>query len=674
MSPTLLLGLRYALGRGRVLANGRSRRSICFFCSLSGQNAPASRIARPGLLRETRKFPGFTTSRYQSTETAPTEVPLTDPRQDLEHALLELQTHAANYVNLSRLQLALHNLREQPGDESIRVAFLGVTNGSLEPGNTAKSLLRLVLADPLEPRREWETRLQSHDASKPLIVRIGPAPTSPEDAIRSEKLETARDSIMPEIKVSSPTLNKANLEMLLMEADTLTLAKTSEPNTLEDSVLVPTVDLSKPSSTHPEPITTPVHMALLVGDGILGAASILSLPILESQETTRAAVNFSSLDPNDMAGCPVTKIDIKAGDHGLELFRASVNNVMEFENLWTESNIGRISEWLRINTLPSSPDQTPGGMTKPPVRNLIKSLLQNTSATIQAEEAKGISETLAASVSPHSAARLNQALSEWSQNAHQELEQQLEVAFSSRPWRKLNWWKLFWRVDDVGMLSSDMLSLRFLPEAERGVIYLAGRVQEARLAVSQSEHHQQVLYPGPTLSSGPSAADVISSSSTRQRTAAIVPPGPTVVGGGSTYPSYIPYTRNYLQERTVPALQALAQKLVLQSVSTAGLTSVLGVLSYLSALGAYESGTIAALGLVLSLRRLQSKWENARGFWEGEVREEGRKAVRATEDCVARVIEGAANVGREEQGRRMEELERVRGIIQRAEEALGRMR
>ncbi|KAK4219199.1 hypothetical protein QBC37DRAFT_410500 [Rhypophila decipiens] len=675
MSPTPLLGLRYALGRGRVLANGRSRRSICFFCSLSGHNAPASRITRPGLLREKRKFPGFTTSRCQSTETATTEVPITDPRQDLEHALLELQTHAANYVNLSRLQLALHNLREQPGDESIRVTFLGVTNGSLEPGNTAKSLLRLVLADPLEPRREWETRLQSHDASKPLIVRIGPAPTSPEDAIRSEKLETARDSIMPEIKVSSPTLNKANLEMLLMEADTLTLAKTSEPNTLEDSVLVPTVDLSKPSSTHPEPITTPVHMALLVGDGILGAASILSLPILESQETTRAAVNFGSLDPNDMASCPFTKIDIKAGDHGLELFRTSVNNVMEFENLWTESNIGRISEWLRINTLPSSPDR----ITKPPVRNLIKSLLQNTSATIQAEEAKGLSETLAASVSPHSAARLNQALAEWSQNAHQELEQQLEVAFSSRPWRKLNWWKLFWRVDDVGMLSSDMLALRFLPEAERGIIYLAGRVQEASLAVSQSsEHHHlqeggQVLYPGPTLASGPSAADVISS--TRQRTA-IVPPGPTavVVGGGSTYPSYIPYTRNYLQERTVPALQALAQKLVLQSVSTAGLTSALGVLSYLSALGAYESGTIAALGLALSLRRLQSKWESARGFWEGEVREEGRKAVRATEDCVARVIEGAADVGKEEQGRRMEELERVKGIIERAEEALGRMR
>ncbi|KAM7198051.1 hypothetical protein V8F20_006296 [Naviculisporaceae sp. PSN 640] len=676
MSPTPLLGLRHALGRGRVLAYSKSRPSVRLFCSLSSSQNAASSPLRPATQARPKPKSPILTARYQSNQASTeveTEIPISEPRKDLERSLLDLQTHGANYVNLSRLQLALHNLKEQPGQESIRVAFLGITNGSPEPGNTAKSLLRLVLADPLESSRDWETRLQSHDTSKPLIVRVGADPASPEEEIRTEKLEIARDNMIPEIKVSSPPFNAGSLEMLLMEADTLTIAKTSEPYSLEDSVLVPTVDISKPTSTHPEPITTPVHMALLVGDGVLGAASILTLPVLESHDTVRAAVNFEKLSEKDMTDVPFTKINIAAADQGLNLFRASVSNAMQYEALWSEANISRISGWIRSNAHPSS-------TTKPPVRNLIQSLLQNTIATLQAEEARVLSETLATSVSPHSAARLNQALAEWSQSAHQELEQQLEIAFASRPWRKLNWWKLFWRVDDVGMLSSDMLALRFLPEAERGIIYLAGRVQEAQLLQSNTTNNtentpqtQVLLYPGPQLPSGPSASDVITS--TKQRTA-ILPGSNTTPAAAvaSTYPSYIPFTRNYLQERTVPALQALAQKLVLQSVTTAGLTSALGVLSYLSALGAYESGTIAALGLVFSLRRLQSKWEGARAFWEGEVREEGRKAVRATEESVARVIDASVVATKTGQGEKLEELERIKAIVGQAEEALRHMR
>ena len=648
MSSTPLLGLRRVLSRGRTVAFGQAKPSICLFCSLSKHHAPGKPL-RP--VRARRK--SFVSPRYQSTESS-AETTTSDPRKDLEASLLDLQTHAANYVNFSRLQLALRNLKEQPGQESIRVAFLGITNGSPDPGNTAKNLLRLVLADPLQSPSGWESRLQGHDASRPLIVRVGATSQSPEEAARSEKLETARDNMIPEINVSSPALNGADFEMLLIEADTLALAETSEPNTLEDSVLVPTVDLSTPSSTHPIPITTPVHMALLVGDGVLGAASILSLPILEGQETIATAVNFKSLDREDMLSCPFTKINVNAGNEGLNLFRANVSNAMKYESLWSEANISRITEWLRTNVSPND-----SAVTKPPVRNLIHSLLQNTTATIQAEEARSLSQSLAANISPHSITHLNEALSDWSQTAHQELEHQLEVAFTSRPWRKLNWWKLFWRVDDVGMLSSDMLALRFLPDAEKGIIYLAGRVQEAQSA-------EPLLYSGPALPS--SVTDVVTSS--KKRSAVV----PGVSGTMGMWPGYIPYTRNYLQEKTVPALQALAQKLVLQSITTTALTSALGVLSYVSALGAYESGGIAALGLVWSLRRLQRKWEAAREFWEGEVREEGRKAVRATEGSVAEVLERATGVKRGSHVERLAELGRVRGIVERAEGALGRMR
>ncbi|KAK3325582.1 hypothetical protein B0H66DRAFT_129409 [Apodospora peruviana] len=699
MSTTRALGLRLMLSRG---GNPRSRyrqigtSSVCLFCSLSRlYYAPATTFkgtpqAQAAALYRSRKNSPSSSAlrRYQSTDSSsPTEPtssspqPDEDPRNDLQRALLELQTHAANYVNLSRLQLALLNLKQQPGRESVRVAFLGITNGSseLQPGSSAKHLLRLVLADPLQPAADWESRLEGHDVSqRPLIVRVGPAASdSPEEGIRSDKLETARDHMIPEMKIPSPKLNDANLEMLLMEADTLGLAQLSEPNTFEDAVLVPTVDIASPSSTHPVPITTPVHMALLVGDGVLGAASILSLPILEGRDTITAAVNFNQLGGSeDLSSCPFIGLNIDAANQGLDLFRANVGNAMKYESLWTESNVGRVDEWLSANVLPPSRDDGSAVKTKVPVRELIQSLLQNASATIRAEEARQLSQSLTANVSPaRSVARLDQALAEWSQNAHEELQQQLEAAFSSRPWRKMNWWKLFWRVDDVGMLSSDMLALRFLPDAEKRIIHLAGRVQEAIIITHNDApingQSSSLYFSGPVLLPSPDATSVVTSPKKRN---AVVPEQPTTTAATAMWPTHIPFTRTYLQEKTVPALQALAQKLVLQSVTTMALTSALGVLSYLSALGAYESGAIAALGLVWSLRRLQTKWESARDFWEGEVREEGRKAVRACEASVAEVLDRAQKQQERDDRPLTEELRRASEIIERAEDALARMK
>jgi hypothetical protein len=81
--------------------------------------------------------------------------------------------------------------------------------------------------------------------------------------------------------------------------------------------------------------------------------------------------------------------------------------------------------------------------------------------------------------------------------------------------------------------------------------------------------------------------------------------------------------------------------------------------------GLYECGAVAALGVVWSLRRMQGKWETARKFWEGEVREEGRRAVRGVEGVVGDVLvtsqprlEGDA------------ELQRAIEAVSRAEAAL----
>jgi hypothetical protein len=133
------------------------------------------------------------------------------------------------------------------------------------------------------------------------------------------------------------------------------------------------------------------------------------------------------------------------------------------------------------------------------------------------------------------------------------------------------------------------------------------------------------------------------------------------------WPLHIPATRNYLAQETVPALQALAQKLVLQALSTSSLASVFAGLMYVSSVstGLYECGAVAALGIVWSLRKMQGKWETARKFWEGEVREEGRKAVRGVESVVGDVlITSQPSLGGDA------ELQKAQEAVDRAEAAL----
>lgn len=484
--------------------------------------------------------------------------------------------------------------------------------------------------------------MEEHDLSQPLIVRVGAA------GGQEETLAMAKGHVIPEIRVSSPVLDGGNLEILVMEADSLAgaMMQESEPQVVEDAILGPTVEFATPGTGRSTSISAPVHVALVVGDGVLGAASIIGLPIFEGSETIAAAVNFKQPSPEDVANCPFFGVSIEAGSEGLDLFRASVGNAMEYETLWTKSNVGHISEWLRANVLANDEART-----KAPVRNLIASLLRDTSAAVQAEEARDMSLLLTGGVSPQAIARLNQGLSEWAQNAHEELQQRLEIAFTGRSWRKLGWWKLFWRADDVGMLSSEMLAQRFLPKAERDIIYLSGRVQEAGVAEGHTDHP---FYSGPALPPPIKSKAVVVHSEVK-------------------WPIHITFTRTYLQEKTVPALQALAQKLVLQSSSGVALTTALGGLTYLSAFGAYESGAVAALGLVWSLGRLQRKWEAARDFWESEVREEGRKAIRATEASVAEVLDRATK-SQDSRTEQLDELRRTRDIIQRGEEALARLK
>jgi hypothetical protein len=218
------------------------------------------------------------------------------------------------------------------------------------------------------------------------------------------------------------------------------------------------------------------------------------------------------------------------------------------------------------------------------------------------------------------------------------------------------------------MISTDILNQRFLTDAEKEIIFLSGQVIEAGVmtnldpAAAKNWAYKPVDEKSPKAQFGsepppPVIRDLI------ERHKDHLP----VKLGDRPWPLHITATRTYLTQETIPALQALAQKLVFQTLSTSSLASVFAALMYVSSVstGLYESGAVAALGIVWSLRRIQGKWETARKFWEGEVREEGRKAVRGVEGVVGEVL-----VTSQPHLEGDPELQRAREAVERGEAAL----
>jgi hypothetical protein len=610
---------RLAIGFLRLPLSTQGQQ-ICLFCSLSpyfSYAAPIRRSRVPQLKQhriQARQQSTLGSALISDREVTST---LKKPRIDLRDALLDLKKHAGSYVNISRLQLALRGLEQIPGQETIRIAILGVADGGVSL-KTAKQLLRSIVADPLKDEEEWERILLGNGPnSRPLLLNIGGGTAEP-----------GQNSMLVEVlQVSSPTLNGHRLEILVLEMDPPDAA--GGDREFENAALVPTMEIPTSSTGRYTPVTTPVHKVLLVADGIMGAATLASYPIDLDRNVIRAAVDLQI--PDDDTDLPFDVVDVGKGAKALDLFRQSVDNSLEYERNWSASGLPAISAWLKSG---SSPTQ---GTMKPPLRSLIDSVLRDASLAIQAEQSRRLNTALLSKVSSAKLDSLRIGLSQWADRAHIELRDQLDIAFGGQRWKKLGWWKLFWRVDDVSMIASDILSTRFLAEAEKEIIFLSGRIDESGIL------KDVLLTPDQNWAYKPVAEEPVESG----------PPPPTIQGVMGTpkddlpaksqpkpWPLHIPATRTFLSMETIPALQALGQKLVLQTLTTSTFTSLLAGLMYVSSISTsvYEAGAVAALGIVWSLKRMQGKWETARRFWEGEVREEGRKAVRGVEGAVGNVL------------------------------------
>jgi hypothetical protein len=381
------------------------------------------------------------------------------------------------------------------------------------------------------------------------------------------------------------------------------------------------------------------------------------------KEMVKAAIELplSTKEPDAHSHSTCSPLNIEAGAAALAVFRKSIANSTAYEHGWFKSGLPALSEWLVQGT---SPAETP----KPALKKLVESVIDETERKITAADATQRNH-LAAAVPPSVMTEsILGHLESWAEKSHTELRDELDEAFNAHNWHKLAWWKLLWRADDVGMITSEILERRWLVTAEKNCIYLAGRMDQAgfpddvrKLSIPSAEEIATVSQniPPSTVSEQP---EQVTKKAAMDLSTIVRNPGP--------WPSQIPNNRTLLSLTTIPHLQSLSQRLVLTALSTTATSSVLSAFLYLSlpTFSVFEAGAIAALGFTYSLRRLQKLWEKARENWQVEVREEGRKTLKVTEDTVRLIVERTKKPVEEGEG--VVERRRAREGVENVRKAL----
>ena len=581
-----------------------------------------------------RSRPGSLPSRKASTLSSVTAINASKNiparLQPLYAALGELRSKASAHVSLSRLQLAQQGLESE--SPKIRIAVLG-----LNVQDTARRIVRLLLADALEKEAVWEKELlEAGSSDQGLLIRYGqPANTN---------LPATRTSI-PTLSVPSNVLEKANLEILVSSIGSSINGGSDNGRRIPaDMFLSPTIGTPTAATGRQTMISQPVHSTLVVTKGLgelMTLAELLASTSFHSGED-RLSVQVAM----EQHGIRLTKqgdpviIDAQTAEEGIAAIRTSIDEATTYEHKWVDSGIPALQGWLSVVTDKS-------GLVPRPVRTLISSLLAAAASSVQAYVMSD--QALVASSSKLSLAsrtNLETAIDEFSRNAHSELQSGLTSAWSSRNWRKLAWYKLFWRVDDVGLILSDLINNAWLPRTERAVYELSGRLSQVGISPvelvapppSSAVAAEEVTDPSPAMPPVPMLQAQLTVPN-----ATSLPPSQPIITNSSGTPSVslsaptlqIPLSASVSTSRAntisaaIASLQFTAQQLVFRTLSIVGLSGGLSGLTYFSLTSSiYESGTILAAGTVFALYRMQGSWQQATKQLEESLFDDGRTAVR----------------------------------------------
>ena len=435
---------------------------------------------------------------------------------------------------------------------------------------------------------------------------------------------------------------------------------------------MPGLDIVNSASGRPATVTYPVHKTLMYEEGLNSLGTFATIDAHVDQrhngQMFKGVIDWSwSISQQGITkDQPMSPINLALAEAGHNVFRQSLDKSLEYEHLWFDAGMPSISGWLAEGT-----EAQPGAI-KPVIRRLIQTVCDTANQAVQREETARLAQEKAETITVSAKNIINQGISIWAENAHAELGDRLNIAFNSKSWRKTKWWKLFWRVDDVGYIASDILQRAWLVEAEKEMIWISGRIHQSGLLGPPKLRPTPIHDPddeAATLGSSPrevTVDDVVPKASMADFTEP-----PLIL---HPWPQHISHARSILSHLTIAPLQSLSQALLLQTISTNVLASSLSALLYVSVstTSPYEAGAIAAVGLVYSLRRLQKRWETARTEWETQTREDGRRVLRNAEENAREVVREGGMPEVDEVGRKERKL--AREAVERVEEALEELR
>ncbi|KAM0707824.1 hypothetical protein Q7P35_004473 [Cladosporium inversicolor] len=626
----------------------------------------AAKLASTSMSIAARRHNGTLAS--SSAINAPSTVPL--EFRDLHQRLNALQDAASGFVDLSRLQLALRSL--ESADPVIRIAFLGLgEKGAL----AAKKLARVLVADALGDEAEWEEKIlgDAGDA-RSLLLRYG----EPEDALPADS------PMVRTLLVPSPLLQRHGLEILVTGLNGAGLSGYEGANKreLESSVLVPSLSMPMTNGGRIGFVRYPVHKALIVGDGVEGAAECGQL--LKAgldRELIASAMNLSMTIP---AASETTAQDEKLGKiinidlagHALGLFRESRANGAQFSEEWEASRVSAISQWLA-----EANAKTSTGL-KQAVQAQIDSALESTAQAVDQIQLERTTEVKKTTIADTKRQSLQEAITTWSAEAHKDLQMNMTAAFESKSWHRTAWFRLLWRIDDVTFSAADILQRSWLHETEQNLAFLSGRIVESGIATADELKltgvEQRLLEQGTKqeMETYEAVKDHKESVAELMQMPAMLSKLQEQSGVNALFdppwPQMLTLSRATMLHTLVPALHRRAQTLLISTLTTISGTTALGAWLMVATGGsaAAEAGAVAALGLVWSLRRMQTKWGAKRENFEMAVRENGRRVLAEVEGQLRSVVSrGGRVVVRPED---VQTWQRARDGVDGAREALKR--
>lgn len=232
-------------------------------------------------------------------------------------------------------------------DTCIRAYWVPLVLG-LDDASSARRLVRLLLADPLNPRENWEDALDAYEAdtTRGLLIRYylllfhNPRGTVLTISRYGEVSESIPNSLLPTISVPSSILKKGNLEILVSSLG----ADTELPGAqfTAETFLVPTVTIQTSHSGRHNVVRYPVHRAIVCGrgvDGLLAYSNLVARSDLKKEtESVYGAIELAASDPekhNDR----IAFVDIDRADEALAKFRESVQNASLYERGWNSSGV-----------------------------------------------------------------------------------------------------------------------------------------------------------------------------------------------------------------------------------------------------------------------------------------------------------------------------------------------